>query len=120
MKNIMTGIVSLVLLLIFIIFFLMVFLNSEFVSDFNTDYTSGFSYAKFNAIKIGMTKYQVHQVLGNPFIVFHSYHECFAYSRKKPSRSSIPPWDDFAWISVKVCFDERDKVVSTPRHIFWN
>jgi outer membrane protein assembly factor BamE (lipoprotein component of BamABCDE complex) len=120
MKNIMAGIVILMLLLMFTAFLMIVFLNSESVANFNTNYTSGFSYAKFNTIKIGMPKYQVRRVLGDPLYIAKDYFECFSYSTQKPPPSAIPPWDDFAWIDTKVCFDKNGKVAGTWRNIFWN
>lgn len=83
--------------------------------DIDTVYASGFSYAKFSKIQVGMSKEQVRQLLGSPFIPFSHDNrtECWPYSQD----GRLWPVGDFAWIFVRVCFEDG-MVAGTYRDVF--
>lgn len=97
------------------LFALFFFHPPSFISKVDTEYTQGFSYAKLNVIKVGVTENRVLNLLGEPLYGYKEHDDCWYYSRAKSS------WSDFiGWEAITVCFDNNHKVKDVGDNIFFN
>jgi outer membrane protein assembly factor BamE (lipoprotein component of BamABCDE complex) len=85
--------------------------------DIDTIYTREFTYDKFAMVQSGMSKDQVRQLLGSPFMPFShdDRTECWGYSQD----GRLGQVADFAWIFVRVCFKD-DKVLGAYKSVIGN
>lgn len=81
--------------------------------EIDTVFTKKFSWNKFNKVKVGMSKYEVRNILGEPYEIFNFGYECWRYSQD----GRVYPYADFSWFSVSICF-EGDLVNSKPVNEF--
>ncbi len=92
---------------------------SHLLAPILTTYTSEFSYEKFNNIKNGTPQEDVRKILGKPFAEANFDKTkgiaCDWYSKTNNDWSDI-----FGWISVRVCYDQTERVSGKGQDIFVN
>ena len=79
-----------------------------------TGYLPGFSKESFQKIQVGMNKSKVEQLIGEGF------KNRFSVSPQEGEKSCVlysfdqdPPFTDFAWMGISVCYNDKEQVTRT-------
>lgn len=125
--------IVLVLFALCIVLIATIYLSTEayipFAPYIDTTFSKDFSWEKWQNVEAGMTKSQVHTLMGAPLSSFsgmegyyglksgkdYNNHDCEVYSND----GGAPGWD-FAWISINVCYDSTGHVLGKNELIMYN
>jgi len=106
---------SIIFLCVLILILGLFLVYKGYAASFFTEYPAGFSKEKFLKIEKGMDVNDVHYYLGAPFLNSTPGLKCDWYSKGRGKLT-----DYFGWVSVRVCYDEKEKVQEKVRNVFFN
>jgi hypothetical protein len=117
MKKIkVTAIAAIIVILLFFASLIILLYLGKFAYLF-TQYSNGFSQIKFYSIKMGMSKKDVYQILGKPFVFTNRNLNCEMYTK---ANDMFNITDFFGWESFYICYDSKERVTKLGKQIFFN